>query len=149
MTRFEKESRFGVQSKFKNGGEMKTLLPFVLLSSVIALAQAPASQNEWKAVDDAFGRPGQDQPDGAHKYAMPRGDLKVMLDGIQLKPGFALGSWAAFQKMGNQAIVMGDLVLVESEIGPVMQKLTESGIDVTALHNHVIQETPHVMYMHI
>src|SRR5947207_3145171 len=111
---------------------MKTLLSCVLLSSVVAIAQT-SPPNQWKAVDDALGRPGQDQPDGAHKFAMPRGDLKVMLDGIQLKAGFALGSWAAFQKMGTQTMVMGDLVLLESEIGPVMEKLTQSGIDVTAL----------------
>src|SRR5207237_318112 len=65
------------------------------------------------------------------------------------KPGFALGSWAGFAKMGSQTEVMGDLVLLESEVGPVMQKLTESGIEITALHNHVINENPHVMYMHI
>src|SRR5205085_3147914 len=84
-----------------------------------------------------------------HKFAMPRSDLKVTLEGVELKAGFALGSWAAFNKMGNQTEVMGDLVLTETEIGPVMQKLTESGIEITALHNHLIRESPHVMYMHI
>jgi hypothetical protein len=128
---------------------MKKLLFAVLFSSILAAAQTRGPDNPWKAVDDAMGRPGQDQPDGSHKFSMPRGDLKVTADGVELKPGFALGSWAAFLKMGNQIEVMGDLVLIESEIGPVMQKLIDSGIEISALHNHIIRETPHIMYMHI
>jgi hypothetical protein len=73
-----------------------------------------------------MGRQGQDQPDGAHRFAMPRSDLKVIANGIDIKPGFALGSWAAFQKMSSNGEVMGDLVLTESEVGPVMQKLEDS-----------------------
>lgn len=103
----------------------------------------------WKAVDDAMGRAGQDQPDGAHRFAMPRSDLKVTAEGVDIKAGFALGSWAAFNRMGNQAAVMGDLVLTDSEVTPVMQKLVDSGIEITALHNHLLNESPHVMYMHI
>src|SRR5215813_2764755 len=110
-----------------------------------AAQQKPA----WKAVDDAMGRQGQDQPDGAHRFNMPRSDLKVTANGVEIKPGFALGSWAAFQTMGNHSDVMGDFVLTESEVGPVMQKLVDSGIEITALHNHLLNETPHVMYMHI
>ena len=123
---------------------MKTV--FVFLSSVLLLsalaifelqAQQPSSKSttsssNWKAVDEAMGRTGQDQPDGTHKFSMPRSDLKVTLDGVGLKPGLALGSWAAFQKMGNQTEVMGDLVLAENEVGPVMQKLSDSGIEITA-----------------
>jgi hypothetical protein len=109
---------------------------------------APAA-NDWKAVDDAMGRAGQDQPDGVHKFSLPRGDLKVSVGGVDVKPGFALGSWTGFMKMGDQAEVMGDLVLLENEVGPVMQKLIDSGIEITALHNHLINETPQVMYMHI
>ena len=142
---------------------MKSRMLSVFLSSVLVLSvltivevraqqgsskSAPAPLN-WKAVDDALGRMGQDQPDGTHKFSMPRSDLKVTLDGVELKPGFALGSWAAFQKMGNQTEVMGDLVLTEAEIAPVMQKLSDSGIEITGLHNHLIRTTPPVMYMHI
>src|SRR5262252_2199421 len=108
--------------------------------------QQPAGS--WKAVDDAMGRQGQDQPDGAHRYAMPRSDLKVTVNGVDIKPGFALGSWAAFQRMGNHSDVMGDLVLTESEITPVMQKLVDSGIEISALHNHLLNESPRIMYMH-
>ena len=136
---------------------MKTIKSFVLLSSVLLLSVFAITQTgtpqsaatNWKSVDDAMGRAGQDQPDGAHKYSMPRSDLKITLDGVDLKAGFALGSWAAFQKMGTQSELMGDLVLTENEVGPVMQKLADSGIEITGLHNHLIRESPAVMYMHI
>src|SRR5262249_3050094 len=105
--------------------------------------------SNWKAVDDAMGRMGQDQPDGTHKYSMPRSDLRVTLDGVDIKPGLALGGWAAFRRMGNESEVMGDLVLSENEMSPVMQKLNDSGIDITALHNHLARSNPTVMYMHI
>jgi hypothetical protein len=133
------------------GKPMNQRLLMLLFLSVTALslfAQQP-SATEWKSVDDAMGRAGQDQPDGAHKFAMPRSDLNVTVDGVHLKAGFALGSWAAFRKMGNEAEVMGDLVLVEDEVGPVMQKLISSGIQITALHNHLLHASPQVMYMHI
>src|SRR5215813_6853625 len=114
---------------------MKTRMLSVFLSSVLLLsifavlvlrAQQSAPKSvvtaaNWKAVDDAMGRAGQDQPDGAHKFSMPRSDLKVTLDGVELKAGFALGSWAAFNRMGSQTDVMGDLVLTETEVTPVMQ----------------------------
>jgi uncharacterized protein DUF1259 len=137
---------------------LSVFLSSVLLLTVFAILQvraqqtpqkaAPAASN-WKAVDDAMGRAGQDQPDGAHRFNMPRSDLKVTASGVEIKPGFALGSWAAFQTMGNHSDVMGDLVLTESELGPVMQKLVDSGIEITAVHNHLLNESPHIMYMHI
>ena len=129
---------------------MKRTCLIVLLSLFPSITAITAQQNaSWKAVDDAMGRQGQDQPDGAHRFAMPRSDLKVTANGVEIKPGFALGAWAAFQRMGNHSDVMGDLVLTESEVGPVMQKLVDSGIEITALHNHLLNESPHVMYMHI
>src|SRR3954469_16933224 len=114
---------------------MKLRWLFVLLLFSISLtpvtAQQKATQPNWKPVDDAMGRPGQDQPDGTRRYAMPRSDLKVMVDGVELKAGFALGAWTAFNNMGGHADVMGDLVLTENELGPVMQKLIDSGIEIT------------------
>src|SRR5262245_42215208 len=128
----------------------RTCLIFLCFFFVAATAIGARQQSgPWKAVDDAMGRQGQDQPDGAHRFNMPRSDLKVTANGVDIKPGFALGSWAAFQMMANHSDVMGDLVLTESEIGPVMQKLVDSGIEITALHNHLLNETPHIMYMHI
>jgi hypothetical protein len=108
-----------------------------------------APSADWKAVDDAMGRAGQDQPDGARKYSMPRKDLNVTVGGVQVKPGLALGGWAAFNNPGKNAMVMGDLVLTEDEVAPVMQKLQAGGLEITALHNHLLHETPRVMYMHI
>jgi hypothetical protein len=110
----------------------------------------PSKDNAWKAVDDAIGRAGQDQPDGTHKYALPRKDMNVTVSGVQIKAGLALGSWVAFKptSQGN-SMVMGDLVLAEDEVPPVMAELQSGGIEITALHNHLIGETPRVMYMHI
>jgi hypothetical protein len=128
---------------------MKRTLFFLCFLCLYMSASGAQQKPSWKAVDDAMGRQGQDQADGAHRFAMPRSDLKVTANGVEIKAGFALGSWAAFQTMDNHTDVMGDLVLTESEIGPVMQKLVDSGIEITALHNHLLNESPHVMYMHI
>src|SRR5262249_7183872 len=111
--------------------------------------QNSPSANDWKAVEQALGRSGQQQPDGAYKFGLPRGDLKVTVDGVQVKPTLALGSWLAFSSPGQEAMVMGDLVLGEDEVSPVMVALQEHSLEVTALHNHVLHESPRVMYMHI
>jgi hypothetical protein len=115
-------------------------------------AQAAKSQDgssEWKAVEGAMGRSGKPQPDGTFKFSMPRKDLKVTVNGTPIKAGLALGSWVAFEGTRDHAMVMGDLVLTEDEVGPAMMKLQEQGIQETALHNHLLHETPRVMYMHI
>jgi hypothetical protein len=132
----------------------KHLLIVVFLSS-LSWAQSPKASKapataDWKDVDAAMGRPGQDQPDGTHKYALPRKDMNVTVNGVQIKAGLALGSWVAFKatSQGN-AMAMGDLVLTEDEVGPVMAELQSGGIEITALHNHLLGETPRVMYMHI
>jgi hypothetical protein len=129
---------------------MKFACLFFLLCLCLTISPVAAQQNpSWKGIDDAMGRQGQDQPDGTHRFGMPRSDLKVTANGVELKPGFALGSWAAFRNMGNHMDVMGDLVLTASEVGPVMQKLVDSGLEITGLHNHLFGESPEVMYMHI
>jgi hypothetical protein len=113
-------------------------------------AQKPAEKpGEWQAVESAIGRAGQVQGDGAYKVALPRGDMKVTVEGVQLKPALALGSWVAFSSPGSDAMMMGDLVLAEDEIVPVMSALEQNGVEVTALHNHILHESPRVMYMHI
>jgi Domain of Unknown Function (DUF1259) len=89
------------------------------------------------------------QPGDVIKFGMPRKDLHVVLDGVDIKAGLALGSWAAFKRDGSGAMVMGDLVLTEDEVEPVMMKLQEGGIHESAIHNHLLGESPHVMYMHI
>lgn len=112
-------------------------------------AQQADTDNNWKAVDAALGRPGQMQPGDVYKFAMPRKDLTVTKDGVTVAPGLALGSWAAFKTMGNETMLMGDLVLTEDEIEPVMLKLQQQGIEQTSIHNHLLGETPHIIYMHI
>jgi hypothetical protein len=88
-------------------------------------------------------------PGGIYRVGLPRTDLKVTLDGVELKAGFALGSWLAFETMGDSGMVMGDLVLTMDEVSPVMKKLIEGGIEVTALHNHLLRNQPFTMYMHV
>jgi hypothetical protein len=112
-----------------------------------ATAQTPA----WAgAVDAALGRSGAMQPDGVYKFGLPRSDLRVTVGDVRLRPALALGTWLAFLPIGNgRAMAMGDLVLTEDEIGPVMHALQEGGVEPTALHNHLRAESPHVMYMHI
>ena len=112
-------------------------------------APASASTSNWKQVEEAMGRPGQIQPGDVIKFGMPRKDLHVVLESVDIKPGLALGSWAAFRRDSGGAMVMGDLVLTEDEVEPVMMKLQEGGIHESAVHNHLIGESPRVMYMHI
>jgi len=109
-----------------------------------------AADNDWQArVGEALGKPGAATPSGVYRIALPRTDLKVTLDGVELKPGFALGSWLAFEKMGEEGMVMGDLVLTMDEVNPVMTKLAAGGIQITALHNHLLRNQPFTMYMHV
>lgn len=102
------------------------------------------------AVDRALGRAGAAQPGNVHKFSFPRADLSVTLNGTQLRPALALGSWIAFkQTTDGQAMAMGDLVLTEDEVQPVLARLQKGGVEQTAIHNHLVGETPHVVYMHI
>ena len=107
-------------------------------------------RDDWQAqVGEALGKTGAAAPGGIYRVGLPRTDLKVTLDGVELKAGFALGSWLAFEKMGDQGMVMGDLVLTMDEVAPVMTKLAAGGIEVTALHNHLLRNQPFTMYMHV
>ncbi|HKF24014.1 MAG TPA: DUF1259 domain-containing protein [Candidatus Angelobacter sp.] len=131
-----------------------SIIVVAVFSMLIAVpnvfAQAGGAQTgEWSAVEQALGRPGQSQSDGAYKFGLPRGDMKVTVAGVEVKPALALGSWVAFSKPGADAMLMGDLVLAEDEVAPVMASLEASGLQVTAVHNHVLHESPRVMYMHI
>jgi hypothetical protein len=128
---------------------IRTTLAQLLTLCAVAAAQNSPATNDWKAVEQALGRSGQPQADGAYKFGLPRGDMKVTVEGVQVKPTLALGSWLAFSSPGADAMVMGDLVLSEDEVSPVMLALQENGLEITALHNHVLHETPRVMYMHI
>ncbi len=118
--------------------------------AVVSLAAAgPGKRADWKDVEQAIGRAGSMQPDGVYKVSIPRSDLSVTLDGVAIKPALALGSWAAFKDIGGgHAMTMGDLVLLESEVSPVIDALQRGGIEQTAVHNHLIGESPRVMYIH-
>ena len=109
---------------------------------------ALASEPDWKAVEAALGKSGQIQPGGVFRVGMPRTDLAVTVKGVPVKAGFALGSYAAFKPVGDQAMVMGDLVLLDREVPAVMAGLFRGGLEVTAVHNHLNDMSPHVMYMH-
>jgi hypothetical protein len=112
--------------------------------------QHPLAGLDWKQVDQALGKAGATQPGDAYKVGFPRSDLHVTVSGVSVKPALALGSWVAFKQTGDsEAVVVGDLVLLESEIEPVMDRLEASGMQPTALHNHLLGESPHVLYMHI
>jgi hypothetical protein len=124
------------------------------LALVALLAGAPglafAADDGWQAqVGAALGKTGSAAPGGVYRVGLPRTDLKVVLDGIELKPGFALGGWLAFEKLGDQGMIMGDLVLTMDEVNPVMTKLAAGGIEITALHNHLLRNQPFTMYMHV
>jgi hypothetical protein len=111
-------------------------------------SQQPAA-TDWKPIEQALGKAGSVQPGDVYKVSLPRSDLQVSVGGVQVKAPLALGSWVAFKKAGNMTVAMGDLVLTEDEVTPVLTKLQEGGIEQTALHNHVLHESPRVMYMHI
>jgi hypothetical protein len=121
------------------------------LLATTALAQhAPAPFSATSAVEAALGRKGTPQPDGVLKFAFPRSDLSVTVAGTPIKAGLALGSWLGFADMGNgSAMVMGDLVLTEDEVENVMTTLQKNGIEQTALHHHIFNESPRVLYMHV
>jgi hypothetical protein len=121
-----------------------------LIGLVGVLAWLPAaSEPDWQAMAKALGKEGTVQQGGVYRVGLPRTDLNVKLDGVDIKPGLALGSWLAFMPMGKEVMVMGDLVLTGDEVNPVMNKLLEGGIDVTALHNHLLRSEPMTMYMHV
>jgi len=107
-----------------------------------------AADDDWAPVAQALGRSGAQLPGGIYRVGLGRSDLKVTLDGVEIRPTLALGSYLAFQKMGSEAMVMGDLVLLQEEVNPVMKKLVEGGIEITALHNHLLRSSPATMYMH-
>src|SRR5262249_14511188 len=113
-------------------------------------APLAGADDDWmNGVGSALGKPGTELPGGVYRVGLPRTDLKVTLDGVEVKPGLALGSWLAFKKIGSDAMGMGDLVLTSAEAGPVMKKLAEGGIEITALHNHLLRNEPFTMYMHV
>ncbi|MDE2149787.1 MAG: DUF1259 domain-containing protein [Gammaproteobacteria bacterium] len=139
----------------------KSLVVSVAAAGILAFAglsawaqtkttQQPASAAEWKSVQEVFGFPGDLLPNDVIRFNMPRKDLHVTKAGVEVKPALALGAWAAFHRVGaNDAMIMGDLVLTEDEVAPAINALEEGGVEVTALHNHLLGETPKIWYIHM
>src|SRR5262245_8206804 len=130
----------------------RILTPALVVLGCVAVAGtagiARAADPDWKAVEQALGKSGQMMPGDVFRVGMPRTDLTVTVKGVPVKAGFALGSYAAFKQIGDQAMVMGDLVLLDQEVPAVMSGLFAGGLEVTAVHNHLNEISPHVMYMH-
>ena len=122
---------------------------FVGVTALITASTLPAAAMDWARVDEAIGKKGADQPGGIHKFGLPRSDLNVTVDGVAIKPSLALGSWLGFQPSGDGVMVMGDLVLLDTEISPVMKRLIDNGFEITAIHNHLLRTSVPVFYMHI
>ena len=127
---------------------MRLLRGILFVGAVLASATAGAQDIDWQKVDATLGRKANVTAD-VHRYGFPRSDLTVTLDGVSIKPALALGSWVAFKPMHGEVMVMGDLVLLETEINPVMAKLIEGGLDITAIHNHLLRANPATFYMHV
>src|ERR1700681_2633073 len=128
---------------------MKHRLTLLALGAALLTSMpACAADIDWKKVDAALGKTAAVSGE-VHRYGLPRSDLHVTLDGISVKPALALGGWVAFAPMHGEAMVMGDLVLLETEITPVMSKLLDSGLDITAIHNHILRASPATFYMHV
>jgi len=129
---------------------MKSALMSLIGAGFAAILATTASAQEvdWAKVDAALARKAAVTGD-VHRYSFPRTDLDVTIDGVTIKPALALGGWVAFKPMHGQTMVMGDLVLLQTEIAPVMRKLVDSGMDITAIHNHVLRGSPATFYMHV
>ena len=127
---------------------VRTTLKAAALCMMLPVA-AGAADADWAKVAEALGKSGTEMAGGVYRVGLPRTDLHVKLDGVDIKPTLALGSWLAFQGKGDTATVMGDLVLTEDEVNPVMKRLAENGIEITALHNHLLRAQPSTLYMHV
>jgi len=127
---------------------MRAAHALAICATALTISAANAQEIDWKAVDTALGRTAAVSGD-VHRYGFPRSDLQVTLDGVAIKPAFALGGWVAFKPAHGGAMIMGDLVLLDSEVNPVMAKLLNSGLDITAVHNHLLRASPATFYMHV
>jgi hypothetical protein len=126
-------------------------IPALIFTSALfaSVTSAGAQEIDWQKVDTAFGRKAATVAGDVHRYGFPRSDLSVTLDGVAIKPALALGGWVAFKPAHGGVMAMGDLVLLESEITPVMTKLIENGLEITAVHNHILRANPTTFYMHV
>ncbi|HKU99195.1 MAG TPA: DUF1259 domain-containing protein [Vineibacter sp.] len=120
-----------------------------LMAGCLHVLPVQAADIDWSKVAAAFGRPLPTAAAGVYRFGLPRSDLKVVVDGVSIRPALALGGWVAFMPAGDGAMVMGDLVLAQNEINPVMKRLIEGGFEISAIHNHLLRAEPSPMYMHV
>src|SRR5215813_8440472 len=129
---------------------MRVISTLLLGIGLIASASPVCAQEvNWQNVDEAFGRKAAVVAGDVHRYGFPRTDLNVTLDGVTIKPALGLGGWVAFKPAHGGAMAMGDLVLLETEINPVMLKMIANGLEITAVHNHLLRASPATFYMHV
>ena len=136
---------------------MKTILSLACLVLVPTLAlpgqtstKGPVEELDTASIEQLTGAKGKlDEKEGAFKVSVPRSDLTIIAAGVHLTPPMGLTSWAAFKRNGKDTMVMGDMVLAEDQVNPVMSAALENGLEVTALHNHFFWDSPKVMFMHI
>jgi hypothetical protein len=127
---------------------MRALVLLLASGAILSAASVSAQEVDWQTIDATLGRKPAVSGD-VHRYGFPRTDLSVMLDGVAIKTALAFGGWVAFKPVHGSAMVMGDLVLLQSEINPVMAKLIEGGLEITAVHNHLLRAEPLTFYMHV
>ena len=128
---------------------MRVFAILLIAAATVAATVARAQDIDWQKVDDAIGRKPATVAGDVHRYGFPRTDLTVTLDGVSIKPALALGGWVALKPMHGEVMIMGDLVLLETEINPVMTKLIANGVAITAVHNHLLRANPATFYMHV
>jgi hypothetical protein len=125
----------------------RTVTPDAAAETTIAQATQAI---DWARVEAALGRTGATQAGGEYRFNMPRSDLDVTVGGVQIRPALSLGSWVAFMPTGgNDAVVMGDLVLTQEELNPVLARLHQGGIGQTAIHKHLPEHTPDLWWTHV
>jgi uncharacterized protein DUF1259 len=128
---------------------MRIFIALLICGLATPLTRAYAVDTDWQSVDQIFSRRAAVISGDAHRYGFPRTDLNVTLNGVTIKPALALSGWVAFKEMHGEVMAMGDLVLLESEINPVMAQMIASGIEITAVHNHLLGANPATFYMHV
>ena len=119
------------------------------LPALAMCLSAAATDIDWSKVDQAIGRKGSELPGGVHKYGLPRSDMNVTVDGVAIKPALALGSWIAMVPQDSGVMFMGDLVLPDTELSAVMKSLVDGGVEITAIHNHLLRTSVPVFYLHV
>src|SRR5689334_24610991 len=140
---------WGLRQANQGGEKMRVFWIFAACVALTVVAGSASAQDvDWKKVDESLGRTAAVSGD-VHRYGFPRSDLQVTLDGVTIKPALALGGWIAFKPAHGGAMIMGDLVLLETEINPVMTKMIANGLQITAVHNHLLRAAPATFYMHV